>query len=189
MKTLSLNILDIVQNSLRAKALEILIEINESGKEDMYRIIVEDNGKGIPADMLKDVTDPFVTSRTKRRMGLGLPLLKHHAELTGGKLEISSEEGKGTRIEASFSYTHIDRQPLGDITGVVKILVAANPQVNFIYHHTTEEGSYRFSTRETKEYLEVENLNDRELLKEIGNMIDENLSEIKVSGLYLKEKV
>jgi len=189
MKTLSLNILDIVQNSLRAEADEILIEIYESACDDLYRIVVEDNGKGIPAGLLKNVTDPFVTTRTKRKMGLGLPLLKHHSELTGGSLEISSKEGTGTRIQASFSYSHIDRQPLGDITGVLKILVAVNNEVNFVYHHITEFGSYRFSTRETKEYLETETLNNRALLEDIGFMIDENLTEIKVSGLYLREKV
>lgn len=187
MKELSLNILDIVQNSIRAKAYDILIEIIESVAKDIYQIIIKDNGTGIPAEILKNVTDPFVTTRTKRRMGLGLPLLKYHAELTGGNLKIESETGKGTSIRADFSNSHIDRQPLGDISGVLLILMATNPGIDFTYLHKTDNGEYRFSSKETKEYLEIETLNDRKLLEEIGNMINENLKEIEASGIDFKE--
>ncbi len=189
MKALSLNILDIVQNSIRARADEISIEIHESGKNDKYSIIISDNGSGIPPEILKEVTDPFITTRTKRKMGLGLALLKYHAELTGGELIIDSEEGKGTRVEASFSYSNIDRQPLGDIVGVLVIMIAGNPGINFIYRHTTDNGEFRFSTEETKEFLEVETLYNHELLDDIGNMIGENLRQINVSGFTYREKV
>lgn len=186
MKELSLNILDIVQNSIRAKADEISIEIMESVVKDVYRIVIKDNGTGIPQAILKNVTDPFVTTRTKRRMGLGLSLLKFHAELTGGRLEIDSETGQGTEIRAGFSFSHFDRQPLGDIIGVLMVLLASNPQINFTYRHITDKGEYLFSSRETKEYLEVETLDNRSLLKEIGSMIGENLKEIKASGFELE---
>jgi hypothetical protein len=187
MKELSLNILDIVQNSIRAKANEIAIEIRESVRDDIFRITITDNGTGIPEEILADVTDPFVTTRTKRRMGLGLPLLKYHAELTGGKLEINSETGAGTEITADFSFRHIDRQPLGDIVGVIILLIAANENINFIYTHITEKGQYRFSSLETKKYLELETLNDRILLEELRSIIVENLKEINASGIDTKE--
>jgi hypothetical protein len=187
MKELSLNILDIVQNSIRAKAYDISVEIIESVAKDIYQIIIKDNGTGIPAEILKNVTDPFVTTRTKRRMGLGLPLLKYHAELTGGNLKIESETGKGTSIRADFSNSHIDRQPLGDISGVLLILMATNPGIDFTYLHKTDNGEYRFSSKETMDYLEIETLNDRKLLEEIGNMINENLKEIEASGIDFKE--
>jgi hypothetical protein len=189
MKVLSLNILDIVQNSIRAKADEIQIEIKESLSEDLYRIVVTDNGTGIPEEILENVTDPFITTRTKRKMGLGLPLLKYHTELTGGDLKIKSETGKGTKVSATFSMSHIDRQPLGDIVGVVVILIAANPEINFIYRHITEKGEYRFSSKETKEYLNTDTLYNSSLLGDIGDMISENLKEIEVSGFVYKEKV
>ncbi len=185
MKALSLNILDIVQNSLRAKADEISIEIAESATSDQYLITVSDNGTGIPGEILKTVTDPFVTTRTKRRMGLGLPLLKYHAEITGGHLEIASESGKGTKVCAALSYSHLDRQPLGDISGVLKILIAANPAICFNYTHSTDKGEYSFNTSETKKYLEVDTLNNMGLLEEIKEMIDENLREINASGVQL----
>jgi hypothetical protein len=188
MKELSLNILDIVQNSIRAKADEISVGINESADDDLYQIIISDNGIGIPGQILKNVTDPFVTTRTRRKMGLGLSLLKYHAELTGGGLAINSEEGKGTEVNATLSDKHIDRQPLGDIVGVLLILIASNEGINFIYHHKTEKGEYRFSSKETKEYLGVDKFDDRYLLEEIGCMIGENLKEIEASGLDLKER-
>jgi len=186
MKTLALNILDISQNSIRAMADEIFIGITELSEKDLYQIVIEDNGKGMPPDILKNVTDPFVTTRTRRRMGLGLALLKYHAELTGGNIEVISEEGKGTQVKAVMSFKHIDRQPLGDITGVIRILVAGNQGINFIYRHITDAGEYRFSSEETKKYLEVDRLYEADLLDSICAMINQNLLELKVSGLQLK---
>ena len=186
MKTLSLNILDIVQNSIRARADEISIEIKESVISNVYRIIITDNGTGIPEEIIGKVTDPFVTTRTKRKMGLGLPLLKYHAELAGGGMKITSETGKGTKITADFIFYHIDRQPLGDIIGTIIILLASNQEINFIYRHITDKGEYRFSSKETKEYLEVDSF-DNVLLKDIASMISENLKEIEASDFILKE--
>ena len=186
MKTLSLNILDIVQNSIRAKATTISIEIEESVMSDKYQISITDNGTGIPQEIFEKVTDPFVTTRTKRRMGLGLPLLKYHAELTGGGLKIDSVADKGTTIVASFSNSHLDRQPLGDIAGVIILLIAANPEINFSYHHSTDNGDYMFSTEETKEFLGADTLYDRELLDDIGSMILENLKIISASGIFTR---
>jgi hypothetical protein len=187
MKELSLNILDIVQNSIRAQADEISIEINESASSDTYRINIKDNGTGIPDEVLKNISSPFVTTRTKRKMGLGIPLLKYHAELTGGGLVIGTSIGKGTEVEATFSCKHIDRQPLGDITGVILMLIAANEGIDFIYCHTTEIGKYKFSTQEVKEYLEVKTLNDRFLISGLRSMINENLKGINASGIDFKE--
>jgi hypothetical protein len=187
MKELSLNILDIVQNSIRAKADEISIEINESASSDIYRISIRDNGTGIPDEILKNITSPFVTTRTRRKMGLGIPLLKYHAELAGGGLAIATTIGKGTEVEATFSCKHIDRQPLGDITGVILMLIAANDHIDFIYCHTTDRGKYRFSTLEAKEYLGVKTLNERILISGLRSLISENLKEIDASGIDFRE--
>lgn len=187
MKELSLNILDIVQNSIRAKADEISVFIDESVKADLYRIVITDNGKGIPQEILENVTDPFVTTRTKRRMGLGLSLLKYHAELTGGGLEIKSRINEGTEVTVTFSWKHIDRQPLGDIAGIMVILIATNQQIDFIYKHKTDEGEFRFSSKETKAYLGTDTLYESALLEDIGWMIGGNLKEIGASGFNLRE--
>jgi len=179
MKDLSLHILDIVQNSISAKATFINIIIEENPLENSYRLFIKDNGKGIPKEMVDKVTDPYTTSRTTRKVGLGLPLLKMNAERTGGYLKISSEVGKGTEVEAFFVYDHIDRLPIGDIAGVITILVSANPLIEFIYSHQVNEEKYVFDTREIKEALDDVAINDIHIIKYLKEMIHENLLEIK----------
>jgi hypothetical protein len=184
LKTLALNILDIVQNSVRARAELITIEITESAVADSYKIVITDNGSGIPEAILAIVTDPFVTTRTKRRFGLGLSLMKYHAELTEGRLEINSEQGKGTVVTAWFKNSHLDRQPLGDIAGVIMILVSSNPGIEFIYRHITDQGEYEFSTIEVKEVLETDKITGQFLLADLREMIKTNLENIAASGIY-----
>lgn len=179
MKELSLHILDIVQNSIRANASEIIINISESIKRNEIFIEIKDNGSGIPKEMLATITDPFTTSRKTRKVGLGLSLLRHHAELAGGFLKISSKPGKGTKIKAVFVKNHINLQPMGDIAGVVKLLLAANPGIEFIYKHSTHKGIFRFSSAEARKTLEIENFNNFYLLEQLKSLINENLVEIE----------
>ena len=153
MLTLALNILDIAQNSIRAKASEIFVGISESLSDDRLEITVRDNGSGISQGILDKVTDPFFTTRTTRKTGLGLPLLKYQAGIAGGDLVVESHEGMGTTVKASFTLSHVDRQPLGDIAGVMTILMTANPEIDFLYSHRTDSGEYFFSSKEAKEYL------------------------------------
>jgi hypothetical protein len=181
MKDLSLHILDIVQNSISAKATFIEISIDENHEANTYFVRIKDNGKGMPKEMLEKVTDPYVTSRTTRKVGLGLPLLKMNAERTGGNLKISSEEGKGTEVEAEFINDNIDRLPLGDIAGTIVILASANPTIEFIYTHTVDGEQYIFDTCEIKEALEDISINDVHIFKYLKEMINENLQEIKAT--------
>jgi len=183
MLTLALNILDIAQNSIRAKASEIFIGIKESKAEDLFEINIKDNGTGIPLEMLGRVTDPFVTTRTTRKTGLGLPLLKFQSNLTGGDLIINSAEGRGTSVKVTFSLSHVDRQPLGDIAGVMTILMTANPEINFLYGHKTDSGDYSISSKEIKDYLGIDNFRDSSLLADIKEMINQNLGDIGASDI------
>jgi len=178
MKELALNIMDIAQNSIRAKADHIVIAVKESVTDDSLIITITDNGMGIPKNMLKNVTDPFVTSRTKRKVGMGLAFLSQHAELAGGKLTISSKEYGGTCVKAIFSLNHIDRQPLGDIAGVIKLIVMANPKIEIEYFHKTDIGEFSVKTSEIRQVFEVKELNDNVLMEDIRKMIRGNLMEI-----------
>ena len=180
MKELALHILDIVQNSIQARADLIEIQIEEDFKKNRMVVRICDNGSGISDDILPEVTDAYTTSRTTRKVGMGLPLLKHHAEATEGYLKVHSEKGKGTIVEAMFVRDHIDRQPLGDIAGVIKILLAANPEIVFVYSHSTDEGEFSFSSDEAKKILEIGNFNDYHLLEQISSLITENLKNIEV---------
>lgn len=185
MKELALNILDIVQNSIRANSKLISIRIEESETGNSMNIYVCDDGKGIEKEMLKKVTDPYTTSRTTRKVGMGLAFMKQLAEMTGGTLKVSSQPGTGTEVEASFQLNHLDRQPIGDIAGVFKILVIANPEIEFVYEHKTDTGLYRIDTREVKKILDCKKLDDNDLMQVIKRMIFENLLLIGVYDFKL----
>lgn len=183
MLTLALNILDITQNSIRARASEIFIGIAESKSDDSLEITVKDNGSGMSPEILEKVTDPFFTTRTTRKTGLGLPLLQYQACLAGGKMIVDSDAGAGTTVKAFFRLSHVDRQPLGDIAGVLTILMTANPEIDFLYNHKTDAGEYSFSSKEAREYLGIENFTESGLASDIREMIDQNLRDIGIAGM------
>lgn len=186
MKDLASHIMDIVQNSIRAQAGEIVIRISENHSDDRFIIEVSDNGTGMDEATLSRVRDPFFTSRTVRQVGLGIPLLQQNAERTGGKLYISSALGRGTRLTACFVHSHLDRPPLGDIAQTLSLLIAANPALHFVYHHTTDWGDYRLDTDELKAIFENLPLDHPDIVAAIEEFIRENLKEINAdhSNLY-----
>ncbi len=179
MNDLSLHILDIVQNSISAGATLIYILIDEDTATDVLAITIEDNGKGMTPEQVARVTDPYFTSRTTRKVGLGLPLFKQSAEQTGGSLAIESAVGKGTKVTATFGHAHIDRPSLGDTANAVVLLVSANPQIDFVYTHTHNGNTYTFDTREVKEVLDGLPLNDVQVVRMLTEMIRENLKDIQ----------
>lgn len=158
MKELSLNILDITENSVKAMATLTEIEITE--KDSELTITVTDNGTGMTPEVLSSVTDPFYTTRTTRRVGLGLPLFKDAAEQTGGKLIISSRhiseypDSHGTTVSAYFDKSHIDCPPLGDTVSTLVTLIQGHPDTDFLFRHTTERGEVTLDTRELRAVLE-----------------------------------
>ena len=178
MQDLSAHIMDIAQNSVRAEATKIEIDIEENIKKDLFSITIKDNGCGMDKETLARVTDPFFTSRTVRKVGLGIPLLKQNAEQTGGSLTIRSHKEEGTTIQAIFSHSHLDRPPVGNIANTIVLLVASNPDIHFVYHHVTEKGTYLFDSKEVKDYLEGVPINDPEIILALQQMIEENLKEI-----------
>lgn len=148
MKEISLHLLDIAENSIAAGATNIRISVKEDLPNDRLSACVEDDGKGMDEETVKKVIDPFVTSRTTRKVGLGIPLLKEAAEACNGKLVIQSTPGKGTRVTVDFQYNHIDRMPLGDLAGTWLTLLIANPDVDWIFEHQgTLPGSNQENSR------------------------------------------
>jgi len=180
MKDLALHILDITHNSITAKASKIEISIIENLKKDLFLISVKDNGKGMSEEMVKQVSDPFVTSRTTRKVGLGIPLFKQNAEMSGGSLDIESKEGVGTEIKASFGHSHLDRPSLGDISGVFVGLASGTENVEFVYTHQINDNKFVFDTVEIKEALDGMSLALPEIRRYLKEMIEENLKEIIV---------
>lgn len=178
MKDLSMHIMDIIQNSVRAQATLVELKIVEDVVNDVFSIAIKDNGCGMSPEILEKVTDPFFTTRTTRKVGLGLSLLKQNAEQTGGEMKIWSEEGKGTHLEVRFSHAHIDRPVTGDIAGTIVLLAGANPEMDFIYHHKTNKGEYIFDTKEIKEVLDEVSISDPNIMKYLKELIKENLNTI-----------
>ena len=181
MKDLSLHILDIVQNSISAGASLIEVKISENPVKDTYELVISDNGKGMTSDTLQKAIDPFFTSRTTRNVGLGLPLLKQNAVRAGGSFDLNSKPGKGTIVNAIFSFKHIDRLPLGDIGGVIALLASANPLLDFTYTHKTATDSYSFDTREVKMELDGISISNASVTQFIKEMINENTKSIMAS--------
>jgi anti-sigma regulatory factor (Ser/Thr protein kinase) len=181
MKDLSLHILDIVQNSIRAKAKLIEIEINELPKENQLIITITDDGSGMNPEQLKSAIDPFYTSRTTRKVGLGLSLFKQNAEMTGGTFNLESELGKGTKVTATFGLNHLDRPVMGDLVGTLLILICTPEEIDYVIKHQTPSGKFVLDTREIKQTLENVPINNPEVRSFLKEMLKENLEQIQIS--------
>lgn len=152
--------MDLVENATRAGADVILIEIIEEPDKDQLSFVVEDNGSGMEPELAQIASDPFCTTRTTRRVGLGLSLLKANAELCGGGLNLQSAPGQGTRVEVRFTLSHIDRQPLGDWQSTIAGLILTQPEVDFVYSHKVGHEEFELDTRELRRELGKEALTD-----------------------------
>lgn len=177
MQELSLNILDIAQNCIAAQAnlIEITVEINE---DRWLMITITDNGCGMSDAQLQQVTNPFFTSRTTRKVGLGIPLFAQACTLCGGTFSIRSNLGQGTKVSASFDTNHIDCMPLGEIEDTIAILIQMNPEIDFVY--TAKQASQAFvcDTRQLKQLMEGMPLSDFTVVQWIKEFIRENQFEI-----------
>lgn len=174
MRELSLNILDIAQNSITANASLITIEVLENTVEHTLLIGIYDNGKGMSEEQVKSVIDPFFTTRTTRKVGMGIPLFKMAAEQTGGSLEIESELGVGTQIRAIFKTDSVDFTPLGDVASTIQMLITMNTDRDFVYKHKVDEKEFVCDTRELKAILGDVPLDTYEVSQWILEFIKEN---------------
>lgn len=182
MKELSLNILDITENSVKAKA--TLVEILLTENEDTLTITIKDNGTGMTEEVLRSVTNPFYTTRTTRKVGMGIPLFKFAAEQTGGRLDIESRhcdsfpKGHGTTVSATFCKTHIDFTPLGDIVSTVTTLIQGHPDVDFCFEHSFGKNTVSLDTRELRAVLDGIPLDSFEILLWIRENLEEQYNSI-----------
>jgi hypothetical protein len=169
---LSLHVLDIAENSLRADAKVIEIDVVRQG--DLLRIEIIDDGRGMDAETLQQVRNPFFTTKHKKT-GLGVPLLSQAAEMTGGSFTVDSVPGRGTRVVATFGWAHVDRPPLGDMTETLLTLIAGHPDRDYIYEERGGEGSFRFDTREVRQDLEDVPIADPAVLAAIREFLKQNM--------------
>lgn len=153
MPEISLNILDVAENSVRAEASLVEITVSVQPEKDTLTVVIKDNGCGMTPEQVSHVQDPFFTTRTTRKVGLGVPFFKQAAESTEGSFRIDSEKGKGTTVKAVFTLSHIDRMPLGDISSTIHTLIVFNEHIDFRYTYEYEERSFTLDTREMREML------------------------------------
>jgi len=179
LRELALHLLDIAENSVSALASIIQISIEENRAADRLRIVIEDNGKGMDAQTVARITDPFVTSRTTRKVGLGIPLLKAAAEACNGGLEIWSEVGKGTTVTVEFQLSHIDRMPLGDLSSTLMTLVIGSPEVRWILQYTVDGQTFEFDTQPILETLDGVPLTDPAILAYLRDMLEEGVAGVR----------
>lgn len=187
MQELSLNVLDIAQNSVRAEATEIIIEVSEDEKADSLSIIISDNGCGMTPEQVSRVVDPFYTTRTTRKVGLGVPFFKMAAEMAGGKFSIASEPGKGTTVKATFQRSHIDRMPLGDMPQTICCLMCMNEEINFVYTYRFNGSLFSVSSAELKEVLDGVPLNHPQVMQFINEFLQEHMDALQ-SGVSADEE-
>jgi anti-sigma regulatory factor (Ser/Thr protein kinase) len=183
LRELSLHILDIAENGITAGADCIRIEVNEDRTDDLLIIVIEDNGSGMPPDKLQNPTDPFITTRKTRRVGLGLSLLSSAADRCEGQMTIDSEPDRGTRVEARFRYSHIDRAPVGDMAATITTLIMGNPQIDFVYTHIIDSNDFVLDTRELKEDMQDQSLSDPVLIHHLTQSIRNSLDQLALANL------
>ena len=184
MTELSLNVLDVAQNSVKAKASLIEIGVLIDSTSDRLTVTIKDNGCGMNEETLKKVTDPFFTTRTTRKVGLGVSFFKLAAEITGGSFDITSAVGTGTEVKAVFVLSSIDRMPLGDMPSTIETLVVYNTDIDFIYTYGVDEENFVLSTAEMKEVLGGIPLNNPEVASYIRDFLRENTDAVNKGKIY-----
>ncbi|BCS81250.1 ATP-binding protein [Anaerocellum diazotrophicum] len=178
MNDLSLYILDLVQNSIEAGASLVKIEIVEDLEEDLFTITIEDNGRGIPKEVIDIVTDPFYTTRKTRKVGLGLSLAKQLAMDCEGSFTVERLE-RGTKIVLKMKHSHIDRPPLGNIAETLLALISGAPDVDFIFCYRNNQSEFTFDTRSIREVLGDDiPLNTLSVLDFIRSQLESGLSNL-----------
>lgn len=178
MRELSLNILDIAQNSISAGSSLTEIVVNENTKDKTLLIGIYDNGCGMTEEQVKSVIDPFFTTRTTRKVGMGIPLFKMSCEQTGGKFTIESEKGVGTKINALYKTDSIDFTPLGDIASTIVTIVSMNADKDFLYRRILDDREAIFSTVEIKKILDGVPLSESSVMNWIEEYLNEQYNEL-----------
>lgn len=179
MRELALHLLDIIENSVSAGAKNITVEIIEDTRGDRLKMSVIDDGCGMDAETAAKVVDPFVTSRTTRKVGLGIPLLKAAAESCNGFLHIQSIPNQGTRVDVEFQRSHIDRMPLGDLAGTFLGILIGTPEVHWIFRYHRDDQKFEFDDAPIKKELEGIPLSEPEVLKYLRNVLETGIQQVK----------
>ena len=175
MEDISCHIMDIVMNSVTAGARHISVEIVKDPETAVLSLAIKDDGRGMDEDMVEKVQDPFFSTKTGRKVGLGIPLLKGTAETTGGSFELKSAKGVGTSITATFDSRHYDLPPLGNLKDTFFVFIVSHPDVDFTFRYRVDETDFFLDTEEIKRELDGVPINHPEVVGFLSNYLDEHL--------------
>jgi hypothetical protein len=185
MKEIALHLLDLAENSVSAHAKTVHIDVREDFRTNQLTTSVEDDGDGMTDEMVKQVIDPFTTSRTERKVGLGIPLLKESAEACQGGMKITSAPGAGTKVEATFQHSHIDRMPLGDLPSTFLTLTLAHPEIHWVFTYTFNPPykgsirSYEFDDQPIKETLDGLSMTHPDVISYLRSSLEDGIAEAR----------
>jgi hypothetical protein len=179
MQDLSLHILDVAENSIAAKARTVTIRLDEDSRQNQLVLEIIDDGQGMDEETKRRALDPFFTTKTTRKVGLGLSLLAEAARAAAGRFRLDSQPGQGTHVTAVFQLSHIDRKPLGDIVQTLMALILGNSQTEFIYRHAVDGKHFEFDTRDIREELDCAEINSPDIIRFIKNKLQEGLASLR----------
>lgn len=179
MEDLSLHILDVAENSIRAQAKSITIKIEENKAKDLLSLDIIDDGEGMNQSTLQRAVDPFFTTQKSRRFGLGLSLLAQAAQMANGDFSIQSQPGEGTKLKATFQFSHLDTKPLGNIPETLTTLIMGHPEVDFQYIHKINHSKYRLDTQNIKSQLNGIPINSPKVINKIKKNMKEELDNLR----------
>ena len=188
MKELALHVLDIAENSVRGEASHIGITITEDRRNNRFAMEIDDDGKGISPEILNTIKDPFTTTRTMRKVGLGIPFLDDTCRLCNGHLDLKSTVGLGTRLSAEMEYDHIDRPPLGDMAATLMVLMSSHPDIAFTYPHIvddvefSEPSEFEISSGDLEDILDGVPLTTPKVYKWVKTYLEENIRQCETGG-------
>jgi len=189
MREIALHLLDIAENSVAAESQNIRMDVSEDLQSDLLKVSVTDDGRGMNAKTAAQVLDPFYTTRTTRKVGLGIPLLKLAAESAGGGLTIETESGRGTHIEATFRHSHIDRMPIGDVSMTFLILLVSYPHIHWVFKYQMKQKDgavkeFEMDDEEIKAVLGEVSLTEPDVLKILRGMLKEGIDACMPQPVY-----
>lgn len=179
MEDLSLHVLDLVRNSIEAGAKAVQVKVVEDRSRDELCLEISDDGRGMDPSFAAVITDPFVTSRSTREVGLGLALVDEAARRSGGRLEVESAAGRGTTVRATFGLSHVDRPPLGDMAATLMAALVGNPRIRLTYIHRVGDKEFRFDTEDVRARLGDGALEDLEVLRWVGEYCREGIESVR----------
>jgi anti-sigma regulatory factor (Ser/Thr protein kinase) len=185
LREIALHLLDIAENSIAAGAKTIEITVGEEIQNDRLKLTIRDDGRGMAEPLAAQVTDPFVTNRTTRKVGLGLPLLKAAAESCQGYLAVTSVPGQGTCVAVEFQRSHIDRMPLGDLIGTILTLVVTTPEIYWVFHYYANGAEFTFDDESIKKELAGISLTDPPILTFIRELLQEGVERVQCAATQL----